>query len=202
VTVTQSIRPVVSRRDRILQAAIQAFATRGFHGASTREIAELAGVTDPLLFYHFKSKADLYLAAVQDQIEKLRDGLARESAGVTDVRERLRSFVTIYLAYFLDYEPGLTVTLRELQGVPPDTADAIARDHRVAIIERLEEILESGVEQSVLRPLNIRMCALAIITMLQGFIRVEARTPGSIIRGEVIEQVMEYYLPGLLRAQS
>ena len=77
---------VSSRRDRILQAAIEAFATNGYHGASTRDIAELAGVTDPLLFYHFKTKADLYLAAVRDQLEKLSDGLKDATAETADVR--------------------------------------------------------------------------------------------------------------------
>src|SRR5690242_1948877 len=89
-----------SRRGRILAAAIQAFARAGFDGASTREIAEAAGVTDPLLFYHFGSKAGLYLAAVQDQLEKLHDGLEAALSGVADARARLRVFVEVYLAYF------------------------------------------------------------------------------------------------------
>jgi TetR/AcrR family transcriptional regulator, cholesterol catabolism regulator len=192
---TQSLR--TSRRDRILDAAIQAFASRGFHGASTREIAELAGVTDPLLFYHFKTKADLYLAAVEDQLEKLREGLEEAMAGVTDIEERLRRFATVYLAYFLDYEPGLTVTLVELQGVPAEAAEAITRIHHRGVVARLEEILRDGVAQGVFRPLNIRTCALAIMGILQIFIRVDARTPGSIPRADVIAQIMEHYAPGL-----
>jgi TetR/AcrR family transcriptional regulator len=187
-----------SRRERILQAAIQAFATNGYHGASTREIAELAGVTDPLLFYHFKTKADLYLAAVRDQLEKLRDGLGEATRDVRDVRERLRRFVTVYLAYFLDYEPGLTVTLRELQGVPEPAADKITRIHHRAVTERLEEILRDGVEGGTFRPLNVPICALAIIGILQIFIRTEARAPGFVPREDVIAQVMEHYYPGLL----
>lgn len=189
-----------SRRERILQAAIDAFARSGFHGASTREIAEIAGVTDALLFYHFKNKADLYLAAVIDQLETLRNGLEQEAGGMPDVRDRLRSFVTIYLTYFLDLEPGLTVTLRELQGLPKEAAEAITEFHSAAVVGRLQEILEDGVSAKVFRPLDVRTCALAIIGILQIFIRAEARLPGAYPRAAVIEQVMEYYLPGLLRA--
>ena len=189
----------ISRRERILRAAIEAFARRGFLGASTREIAELAGVTDPLLFYHFKTKADLYLAAVEDQLGTLKEGLQAQIGGCLDPRERLRRFVTIYLQYFLDLEPGLTVTLRELQGLPPKTAEAITRFHHAAVTERLEEILAAGVAQGVFRALNVPRCALAIIGILQIFIRAEARVPGRIPRQDVVDQVMEYYLPGLLR---
>lgn len=51
-------------RDRILQAALRAFAERGFDGASTREIAAAAGVAQGLLNYHFASKLALWEAAV------------------------------------------------------------------------------------------------------------------------------------------
>jgi len=187
-----------SRRERILQAAIQAFATNGYHGASTRDIAEMAGVTDPLLFYHFKTKADLYRAAVRDQLEKLRDGLDEATRDVTDVRERLRAFVTVYLTYFLDYEPGLTVTLVELQGVPAEAADKIVRIHYRAVTERLQETLAAGVERGTFRSLSVQSCALAIIGILQIFIRTEARAPGFVTREDVIAQVMEHYYPGLL----
>lgn len=187
-----------SRRERILQAAIQAFAANGYHGASTRDIAEMAGVTDPLLFYHFKTKADLYLAAVRDQLEKLGAGLEDATGGVTDIRERLCRFVTVYLAYFLDYEPGLTVTLVELQGVPAEAADKIRRIHYRAVTERLEGVLSDGVSGGEFRPLNVPVCALAIIGILQIFIRTEARTPGFVTREDVIAQVMEHYYPGLL----
>lgn len=51
-------------RDRILQAALRAFAERGFDGTSTREIAAEAGVAQGLLSYHFANKLTLWEAAV------------------------------------------------------------------------------------------------------------------------------------------
>src|SRR3546814_1766093 len=51
-------------RDRILDAALDLFFERSFDGATTREIAQRAGVTQPLLNYHYRSKDDLWRAAV------------------------------------------------------------------------------------------------------------------------------------------
>ena len=48
------------RRTQILDAALRLFADRGFSGTKTREIAELAGISETLIFQHFKSKAELY----------------------------------------------------------------------------------------------------------------------------------------------
>jgi AcrR family transcriptional regulator len=195
---TERRQEAVDRRDLILQAAVRCFARRGYNGASTREIAEQAGVADTLLFYYFKGKAGLYLAAVRDQLEKLQQGIERETGDASGTQERLRRFVATYLAYFLDLEPGLTVVLRELVGVPPEIADQIRQLHHAIATQRLEHILAEGVRQGTLRPLNLPVCALTIIAILQGFIRREATPPGATARADVIAQVMEHYYRGLL----
>jgi len=54
------------RRSRIIDAALRLFADKGFSGTRTREIAELAGISDTLIFQHFKTKEDLYRAALTE----------------------------------------------------------------------------------------------------------------------------------------
>jgi AcrR family transcriptional regulator len=48
-----------SRRDRIVEAALELFATRGFEGTSTKAIAVAAGVAEGLIFHHFENKESL-----------------------------------------------------------------------------------------------------------------------------------------------
>ena len=50
------------RRDAILAAAMPLFAKQGFNGTTTRQIAEAAGVSEALMYRHFPSKEDLYMA--------------------------------------------------------------------------------------------------------------------------------------------
>ena len=54
------------RRKRIIDAALRLFAQKGYSGTRTREIAELAGISDTLLFQHFKTKEELYRTAVAE----------------------------------------------------------------------------------------------------------------------------------------
>jgi AcrR family transcriptional regulator len=190
-----------SRRERILAAAINAFASGGFQGVSTRQIAEAAGVTDPLLFYHFKSKADLYLAAVQDQLEKFGEGLDLALRGIDGPMDQLRVYVEVYLAYFLDLEPGLTVTLRELYGLPQPVETAIRSTYAATAGDRLEAILDRAVQQRLVRAINVPACATAIVGILHIFIRTSARSP-RFSRDEVVAQVLEHYVPGILAAPS
>jgi AcrR family transcriptional regulator len=74
-------------RDRVVAAATDLFAERSFDGASTREIAARAGVTQPLLAYHFRSKDELWKAAVDSMFEVLDRTMAERAAGLRGVDE-------------------------------------------------------------------------------------------------------------------
>ena len=87
-------------RDRILAAAVDLFSERSFDGATTREIAERAGVTQPLVSYHYKSKDELWRAAVDSLFDALRAAAAERMHGLRGVDEvtvaklRVREFIT------------------------------------------------------------------------------------------------------------
>jgi AcrR family transcriptional regulator len=87
-------------RARILAAAVDLFSERSFDGATTREIAQRAGVTQPLLNYHYTSKDDLWCAAVDSLFEALRRTMADRMHGLRGVDEltiaklQVREFIT------------------------------------------------------------------------------------------------------------
>ena len=57
--------PAEQRREQLLDVAAQLFATRGYAGATTSQIAKEAGVTEPIIYRHFKSKRDLFVALIE-----------------------------------------------------------------------------------------------------------------------------------------
>ena len=74
-------------RKRILAAALDLFSEISFDGATTREIAARAGVTQPLLNYHFSSKDDLWRAAVDGLFAELNEALTSRAQGLRGVDE-------------------------------------------------------------------------------------------------------------------
>lgn len=63
--------PRDQRRSQLLEAANQVFTSKGYHAAAMDDIAELAGVSKPVLYQHFPSKLDLYLALLDASCERL-----------------------------------------------------------------------------------------------------------------------------------
>ena len=88
-------------RERIVGAALAAFAEKGFHGASTRDIAERAGTNQGLITYHFRSKDELWRAAADRIFGMLARRLGEQLAALEsdDPRERAREAIRIYVRF-------------------------------------------------------------------------------------------------------
>jgi len=93
------------RRQRILRAAEEQFAARGYHSTSMDEIAAAAGISKPVLYDHFSSKLDLY----KQLTEGIRDDLvARGAAAMSseaEIGQRIRAAIENFFA-FVDERPS------------------------------------------------------------------------------------------------
>jgi AcrR family transcriptional regulator len=80
--------PAGARREQILDVAVQVFAQHGYHGASMNDVADAAGVTKPVLYQHFDSKQDLYLALLEDVGRRMLHAIGKATAAATNGKEQ------------------------------------------------------------------------------------------------------------------
>src|SRR5262245_57719729 len=79
------------RREQLIDVATKLFAKSGYEATTTAAIAEAAGVTEPILYRHFNSKQELFVAIVRDvSAHTLRQWQAI-TANITDPAEKLRA---------------------------------------------------------------------------------------------------------------
>jgi AcrR family transcriptional regulator len=64
--------PAAERRAAVLDCACRVFSNGSYRGTTTAEIAKAAGVTEPILYRHFDSKRDLYIACLEESWSRLR----------------------------------------------------------------------------------------------------------------------------------
>lgn len=93
--------PEAGSREKILEAALHAFASHGFDGAKTRDIAAAAGVNQGLITYHFSSKDSLWHAAVDSIFAQLQRTLGDRVMALQDVPPlaRLRATVKHFVRF-------------------------------------------------------------------------------------------------------
>lgn len=144
---------VCEARGRILAAARHAFASVGFEGASTREIAKQAGVAQSLLLYHFGSKDALWRAVMDDLSADLQ---ARARAAVAEAREgtipqRLMAIVRAFIALCAeDADLHRIMTLEGRQ--PSERLKWLVERHLKAGFEATCALIRSGQAEGSVRP--------------------------------------------------
>jgi AcrR family transcriptional regulator len=85
-----------ARRQAVLDSACRAFTRSSYRGVTTAEIAREAGITEPILYRHFGSKRDLYLACLDETWRSFREGA--EKALADDPERCLGAIADAYMA--------------------------------------------------------------------------------------------------------
>ncbi len=100
-------------RDEILKAAMQLFANRGFHETSMSEVAREARVSKALIFWHFKTKDELFVAVLNRLLEPYFIDFAEEAAAM-DERAQIEKLVESYLSFVRDNASSVRFFLAQM----------------------------------------------------------------------------------------
>ena len=111
-------------RERLLVAAEELLASRGFAGTSVRAIAASVGIANASLMYHFPSKRRLYAAVLTRIADSIREVTAEVGDGSGDPAAQIRAVVHRLLAWTEAHPDYLQIIVRELMENPNRIADA------------------------------------------------------------------------------
>src|SRR6476660_9170106 len=84
----------------ILEAARKVFATNGFSDATVDDIADAAGVAKGTVYLYYRSKREVYLAALKFGIQQMYAALEEQLRAESTTEGKLRALIAVKLAYF------------------------------------------------------------------------------------------------------
>ncbi|GEE03956.1 putative transcriptional regulator, TetR family protein [Gordonia spumicola] len=118
-----------------MDAASEIFVERGYHSAGMDEIAVHAGVSKPVLYQHFPSKLDMYIAVVDSHAEKLVADVNTALLTTTDNRQRVQAAVKAFFDFIDDDNSGYRLifasdamdpaVIRRVEGATDACVDAV-----------------------------------------------------------------------------
>jgi AcrR family transcriptional regulator len=159
------------RRDQILAVAGHLFATLGYHHVAMDDIADDAGVGKPVLYRHFPSKLDLYLAVVDACGRDLLAGIDASVAALqtadepgADGRDVVAAIARAYVS-FVDVAGQATTLLFESDVTHDDDARARVGRASSEAAARIAAVLQ---QVAALSPDEARTASAAIVAMAQG----------------------------------
>lgn len=141
-------------RDRILSAAESLFAVRGFEGVSTTQIAKVAGITQPLIHYHFKNKEALWKATVARLFGQLSHEFSDELKGLqkVDKRRYLVEMIRCYVSFVARYPQFGRFILRE--GVQDSSRlDWMVEEWLKPLLKQFHDVYSEGVDEGWVKDL-------------------------------------------------
>jgi len=159
--------PTGSAREAIRSAAIKLFAAEGFAATTTREICRQAGVTKPVLYYHFGSKEQLFHGLMLDAHNEFLKEVMRASHRGKTVREK---FIEVLAADFAlnRRDPGLSMILFRMvfaaeKGSPEFNVVAFGQDWLRVLVGIAREGVRRGEMHG--RPQEIAEALMGIHTL-------------------------------------
>jgi len=155
-------------RERLLRAAVDVFDRKGYAAASVREIVERAGITKPVLYYHFGSKEGILVAILEEAARQFQKAVTRAAQRPGSARERLAALCEEIYSLFKQNVPVVRVAhavyFGPREGLPPFDFNVFDR----TLADALHRIVEEGMATGELRRAPID----DVSTLINGVIEV------------------------------
>ncbi|MDJ0917321.1 MAG: TetR/AcrR family transcriptional regulator [Woeseiaceae bacterium] len=166
------------KQHRAVLAAASVFAEKGYHGASTRDIADRMGIQQGSIYYYFKSKedalADVCLFGIEDYVSHM------ETTAMSDqpFESKLLATITSHLTSYRERNEALKVHNSERLYLPKKKRTrlkALGSRYR----QLLEELFEQGIADGVVRPtVDAHFAAQSVIGLCNAWGDLIVRDPG------------------------
>lgn len=156
------------RISRILAAALDAFAEKGYHGTSTRQLAERSGLSVPGIYHHYRSKQDILFDLMMVVIDELieRSRYALEEAGDDPLRQ-FDAIVDAILLFHMHRQNGAMLSANEMRSLTPE--------HRARYTARRDEqqrmldvVVADGVDAGIFHTVHPGDASRAITSLCLG----------------------------------
>jgi TetR/AcrR family fatty acid metabolism transcriptional regulator len=138
------------KRERIIDAALRVFASKGFFGAKVADVAQEAGVADGTIYLYFKSKDDLLISLFEQQMSVVVRELNTALAGAKDPVDKLRRFIRAYVRLVQENRHGTEVITIELRQSAKFMKE-YGNPRFAEFLKLLASVIDEGQKQGTLR---------------------------------------------------
>lgn len=166
------------RNEEVIEAAATVFADRGFHGATTQDIADQLQIRQATLYYYFPSKDAalelVCLRGVEGFVERAESILAVKSS----VQEQIVALVRGHLQFLEEKQSFVRVFLTERQHLRDEARKRVGKLSR-RYEQIIQSVFESGIESGAIRAdLNCRFATLGLLALCNSVAAWYGKEPG------------------------
>jgi AcrR family transcriptional regulator len=164
----------MDRKKALVDAAIKLFAANGFDATSTASIAQYAGVTEPLIHYHFKSKDGLFTHLLETIFAQYFDRFDELPEKTPTEFDKLVNLIRFHFRFAEDYPDETFIVISACPAKLQDAAHACAQyvaNQGKCMSEYIAGCLERGIASGEFRDVPVAATTGLLLAMVNGLMR-------------------------------
>jgi AcrR family transcriptional regulator len=187
------------RTSEILHAAHHVFAEKGFDQATIADVAAAAGVAKGTVYLYYRSKRDVYWAALKQDLLTLRDETRRQLEAADSIDQKVRAVIATRLRYFEEHRDFFRIYYSELgRSVTRHTQFQRQIDEiYLEQVRLLEQALQHALRRRAIRHLRPDATAFAVIDLTRGVIAQRLRGWSSVPLDDDIAFTFDFVWKGI-----
>jgi AcrR family transcriptional regulator len=181
------------RRQQLIAVATRLFARHGFQATTTASIAQAAGVTEPILYRHFKGKHDLFVAIVRSVSDRTMEHWREMIAGIDSPAEQLRAIGQEFPAHISQLADEYHVIHGALGGIRDRKVLGVLRQHYLMTESFFTQIIARGQQAGLFRrDLDAQTAAWQLIVTGIGYamVRLNLSPLDKRLSGDVLDSIL------------
>jgi AcrR family transcriptional regulator len=164
----------VKKRQAIIDSAVRLFGSIGFDATTTLEIENEAGVTEPLIYYHFKGKDDLFTGIIDAVFSELFSRINALEKNMTSPFGQIRKLIELQYDIAEEMSDEVRLIAHACPARLNDPEDICARnvkEYRRRLLGYLTRSLSEGIESGEFAPVPLEQTAILILSMIDSIVR-------------------------------
>jgi len=201
-TLSRREREKLRQRREMLTAAIKLFSERGYHSVSMQEIAKKSEFAIGTLYKFFKNKEDLYKSIIMEQADIFHKALTEALEGNDDEIEKLRKYVKVKGAVFMDNVSVVRLYFAETRGASFNIKAGLDKEVRKdceVILQKLARVFAAGIQkkrfQKIAEPYHL---AVSLDSLTNAFLHLWLEAPEQHPYPEDPDAIVNILCKGLL----
>jgi TetR/AcrR family fatty acid metabolism transcriptional regulator len=187
----------IETRDRIIDAALEVAAKKGFNLTTTAEIARKAKVSEGLLYKYFKSKDELCLMMVEKYATAFRVELVDHIRNYASSREKIEVLIHFHFTYFTK-AGNIFQVIHGRSGETSVQMGTILKVTFVPYVKLIEEIIRIGIKKGEFRSVNPKIAASSLLSVMQVVILLRHFRFARYTVNEAMDSVTDIFFKGIL----
>jgi AcrR family transcriptional regulator len=170
----------MKKKQAILKTAARLFATQGFDATTTLQIAREAGVTEPLIYYHFKGKDDLFTQIINATFSEYFSRIDELEKNPTSPFGQIQKLIELQydIAEEMPDEVQLIANACPARlNDPDDICAGNVQEYRRRLLGYLTRSLSEGAESGDFARVPAKETAILILSVINGIVRYSKMNP-------------------------